>query len=206
MKFLHAAMGLLILAALSGCATYYPTYSYANGPTLPDASYPGYYTYQNYPRPLPYEEQGYGYTGMGEQQVQFGRIESIRPLSIPNQRYNQTSGAGAVIGGILGGVVLNQIFKNTGGSRYYNYGRGYRYSYHDNTRDIATLGGAIAGGMIGNSIEKNQTPTFTQGQEIVIQLESGQYISITQNNLGLLRVGQTVRIVGQGARARVYPD
>lgn len=207
MNFFRFLLSILLLALLPACASYYPNSVYSGRPSLPDASYPGYYVYQNYPAPQAYsDDRNLGYTGMGEQNVQFGRVESIRPLYVSTQSTPRTSGAGAAIGAIVGGVLLNQIFKNTGGSRRGYYGRGYGYRYHDNTRDVATIGGAIAGGLIGNNFERNQTSNMVRGEEVVVQLENGQYISVTQNDMGSLYVGQLVRVVGNGSRARVYPD
>lgn len=81
-------------------------------------------------------------------------------------------GAGAVIGGVVGGVLGHQL-----GS-----GRG---------RDAATVAGAVGGAVVGHEIEKRQSG---DAYAIRVRVDGGGYLTVTQAELGDLRVGDRVRI------------
>ena len=66
-----------------------------------------------------------------EQIVRLGTVVAVRPVTIQNDR---SSGAGMIAGGALGGVAGNAVGGGSG-------------------RAIATVGGAILGGLLGNTIE-----------------------------------------------------
>lgn len=99
----------------------------------------------------------------------YGVIDAIEMTNAPQSGI----GAGTVIGGLLGGVLGNQI----GG------GRG-------NT--AATVAGAVGGAVAGNQLEKrtNQQAAYN----IRVRLDNGNYQTVTQSNVGDLRVGNRVRI------------
>jgi outer membrane lipoprotein SlyB len=60
------------------------------------------------------------------------------------------------------------------------------------------VAGAVVGGLIGNSIEKNANDK--RGVEVTVRLEGGQLIAVTQEKDEEFRVGDRVRILaGQGA-------
>jgi len=86
-----------------------------------------------------------------------------------------TSGAGAVIGGVLGAAVGNQI----GGG---------------NGRKAATVLGAVGGAVAGNKIEKSRNTAVT-GYRIDIRLDGGGQTSITVASPSGLAEGQRVRVV-----------
>ena len=101
----------------------------------------------------------------------YGTIESIQ-MTRANQN---SSGAGAVAGGLVGALLGNQV-----GS-----GRG---------RTAATVAGAVGGAVVGNEVEKNRA----QGQDayqISVRLDNGDYRTIVQDSVQDLRVGNRVRMV-----------
>ncbi|MFZ4284995.1 glycine zipper 2TM domain-containing protein [Variovorax sp. HJSM1_2] len=115
----------------------------------------------------------------GEAQVRYGRINRIDAVQIESEAH---LGLGAVIGGVAGGVLGHQFGGGTG-------------------RDVATVAGALAGGVAGAQVEKNQVKQ--PGQHIIVQLNDGVAVGITQAADPNLRVGDRVRIDGSGNGARV---
>ena len=70
-------------------------------------------------------------------------------------------------------------------------------------RDIATVAGAVAGGIAGQRVE--ESASRRQGVEITVRLDSGIMISVVQEadpNQDFWP-GQPVRVLGQGTTARV---
>lgn len=116
---------------------------------------------------------------VGETEVRYGRIHRIDAVSIDSDAH---LGLGAVIGSVAGGVLGHQ------------FGGG-------NGRDVATVAGVLAGGYAGAQVEKNQVKR--PGQHIIVQLNNGVAVGITQAADPNLRVGDTVRIDGTGNGARV---
>ena len=68
-----------------------------------------------------------------------------------------------------------------------NIGRG-------NTRTLATIAGAIGGGLLGNSIEKSQRRTV--GYQVTVRLEDGTTRMIAADTMPAWRIGDKVRLVG----------
>jgi outer membrane lipoprotein SlyB len=97
-------------------------------------------------------------------------IEQVREV----EKAGQGSGAGAVGGAVVGGVVGHQV----GG------GRG---------RDIATILGALGGGLAGNTIEKNAKKTMEY--QIVIRYEDGTKGLFTQATPPSWRSGDKVKVI-----------
>ncbi|HHO70051.1 MAG TPA: glycine zipper 2TM domain-containing protein [Halothiobacillus sp.] len=87
--------------------------------------------------------------------VQYGTVQSVRSVLIEGTKTPIGAGAGAAIGGLLGSTV--------GG------GTG---------RDLATVGGAVAGGLAGAAIEEGITRQ--QGLEITVRLDNGRTIAVVQ--------------------------
>jgi len=85
---------------------------------------------------------------------------------------------------VVGGIAGNQVGGGSG-------------------RDLATVVGAVAGGVVGQRIEKSVTTR--QGQELTIRLDSGRVVSVVQEveNGQFFRPGERVRVLGQGATLRV---
>ena len=97
-------------------------------------------------------------------------IEEVREV----EKAGQASGAGAVGGAVVGGVVGHQV----GG------GRG---------RDLATVLGALGGGLAGNAIEKNAKKTVEY--QIVIRYEYGTKGLFTQATPPSWRSGDKVKVI-----------
>jgi len=102
--------------------------------------------------------------------VYYGTIIELRQVTIQDQ----TSGGGAILGGVAGGVLGSTI-----GS-----GRG---------RTLATVGGALAGMAAGNAVEK-QAGT-KPAIEFTIELDSGRMMAVVQEDGAYYRVGDRVRLL-----------
>lgn len=114
------------------------------------------------------------------QNVEYGIVESAVPVVIEGTSSVVGAGTGAVVGGIAG--------SNIGG------GRG---------QDVATVLGAVAGGVAGKKAE--EALTRAQGQEITVRLQSGRLISVVQEvaNGPAFQAGDRVRVLTRGGTARV---
>jgi len=77
-----------------------------------------------------------------------GVVEAVNPI----QQQAPTSGVGAAAGALLGGVLGHQV----GGG---------------NGKTLATIAGAVGGGLAGNAVEKNKNTTT--GYEIIVRMEDG---------------------------------
>ena len=111
------------------------------------------------------------------ERIEYGVVESVQ---IVRSGGDSTSGAGAVLGGIAGGVIGHQI----GG------GRG---------KDVATIAGALGGAYAGNQIERaNQRDRY----RVTVLLDGGARLEVDEAG-DELRVGDRVRVVnGQVHRER----
>ncbi|MGH6623941.1 MAG: glycine zipper 2TM domain-containing protein [Burkholderiaceae bacterium] len=119
----------------------------------------------------------------GSMEIQQGRIEQISSVQIPT---NHHQGLGAIVGGLGGLGIGSLIGAGTG-------------------RDVAMAVGAIGGALIGNEVQKkNDQPV--PGQQIIVRLNSGVLVQITQPLGPYLSVGQRVYIQGSGEGARVIPQ
>jgi outer membrane lipoprotein SlyB len=94
----------------------------------------------------------------------------IRTIKQPGN----ASGAGAVAGGIAGLIIGNQI----GGG---------------NGRTIAKIAGAAGGAYAGNSIEKRARAETSY--EVVVKLDNGETITVTQEAAPTVSVGSDVRVI-----------
>jgi len=108
------------------------------------------------------------------QRVEYGVVEAIDVT----REGTTTSGLGAVLGGVAGGVIGHQ----------FGSGRG-------NT--AATIAGAVGGAVVGNEVEKSRPQ---DRYRIVIRLDSGATLAVSEVDEGQLRVGDRVRVVNN----RVY--
>lgn len=109
------------------------------------------------------------------QRVEYGVVEAI---DMYREGQSAPTGLGAIIGGVAGGVLGHQI-----GS-----GRG-------NT--AATIAGAVGGAVVGNEVEKSNA---RDRYRVVVRLDSGATLSVSEVGEGELRVGDRVRVVD----GRVY--
>ena len=122
-----------------------------------------------------YGGQPVGYGGGARQCYQgCGYVRDIREVQLGSN----SSGAalGTVIGAVVGGLVGHQI----GG------GKG---------KTAATVAGAVGGGFAGHAIGE-RTGNGDYGWQIVVQLNNGQYATVTQRNAPQVQVGDYVMIRG----------
>ena len=125
-------------------------------------------------QPGPY--RSYDASPVSAERVEYGVVENIAMYS--GDQPNNPINLGTIIGGVAGGVIGHQI-----GS-----GRG-------NT--AATIAGAIGGAVVGNEINKSQQP---DRYRVVVRLDSGATLAVTEVGEGELRVGDRVKVVNN----RVY--
>ncbi|MDB5763917.1 MAG: glycine zipper protein [Herminiimonas sp.] len=99
-----------------------------------------------------------------------GRVESVHAV----QTQAKPSGLGVVAGGVVGGLLGNQV----GGG---------------NGRTLATVAGAVGGGFAGNEIEK-RTHTATTYQ-VRVRMEDGAVRNFPYNSHPSWSVGDRVKVV-----------
>ena len=97
-------------------------------------------------------------------------IEEVREV----EKAGQASGAGAVGGAVVGGVIGHQM----GG------GRG---------KDVATVLGALGGGLAGHAIEKNARTTVEY--QIIVRYEDGTKGMFSQATPPSWRAGDKVKVI-----------
>ncbi len=116
-------------------------------------------------------------------EIRQGKIEQITevPLQHPHQL-----GVGAILGGAGGAGIGSLIGAGTG-------------------RDVAIAIGAIAGA-VGGQYAQNHYESKREGQQIVVRLNSGVLVVVTQARNPSLRNGQRVYVEGSGPDARVIPQ
>jgi outer membrane lipoprotein SlyB len=102
----------------------------------------------------------------------YGVIDSIQ-MSNTNGGGTNGIGAGTVVGGLVGGILGNQV----GG------GRG---------KTAATVAGVVGGAVVGNQIE--QRNSVRQMYQVGVRLDNGGYRTLLQDGVGDLQVGSRVRI------------
>ena len=162
------AASIVLMGSLAACAPYptqgpsYPQYPQAQQQQVyPSSGYQGQYQYQNQ------QNMPYG--------TEYGRVSNIEVLH--NQARGQTSGAGAVLGGVVGAVLGNQVGGGSG-------------------RAAATAVGAIGGALLGNTVEGRNNPQDgqEQGYRITIQLDQGGLRAYDVSSPGDLRMGDRVRL------------
>lgn len=108
--------------------------------------------------------------------VSYGVVEDIETVRASNGIGGTGIGAGAVIGGVVGGVLGNQV----GG------GKG---------KTVATVVGAAGGAAVGNEIQKrNSANQGDNAYRIKVRTDNGSYVTVTQRDIGDLRVGDQVRV------------
>jgi len=101
-----------------------------------------------------------------------GTVESVREV-VQNK---DPSGAGMIIGGLVGGGLGSLVGGGTG-------------------RTVATVVGAVGGGYIGNQVEKSQTQVVYQ---ISVRYDDGTWATIQQNSPMGLHVGDRVVVSDRG--------
>jgi len=116
-----------------------------------------------------------GYYGGGSQQCYqgCGYVRDIREVQLGS---NNGATVGTVIGAVVGGLLGHQVGKGNG-------------------RTAATVAGAVGGGFAGHAIGKN-SGNGNYGWQVVVQLQNGQYATVTQRNPPQVQVGDYVMIRG----------
>jgi outer membrane lipoprotein SlyB len=116
-----------------------------------------------------------------EQIVRNGTVTNVRTIVI---QQDKTSGAGMIAGGALGGVAGSAVGGGTG-------------------RDLAIVGGAILGALVGNKVEEGAGKT--DGLEITVRLDNGETRVIAQEADVPITVGQRVQVISGTGVTRVTP-
>jgi outer membrane lipoprotein SlyB len=118
------------------------------------------------------------YSGARSNEGYYGVVDSIASTRGGS---SDNAIAGTIIGGVIGGVIGHQIGGGTGNT-------------------IATVAGAVGGAAVGHEIgESNADP---DAYRLRIRFDNGNYQTVTQANIGNLRVGDSVRI--ENGRALRY--
>lgn len=125
----------------------------------------------------PVYEESPTYSG---NRVQGGRTGVVVAIDTVDARQS-TSGGGALAGGVVGAVVGRQFGSSGGG------------------RTLGTIAGAVGGALIGNEIEAQQGNTQAR-YRVQVQMDNGSMRSFNYAQLGDLRVGDRVRVQGDGLR------
>lgn len=116
------------------------------------------------------------YNGARSNEGNYGVVDSIESARSAN---NDSAVAGTVIGGVIGGVLGHQVGGGTGNS-------------------VATVAGAVGGAVVGHEI--GQANGERDAFRVRVRFENGSYQTVTQVNIGDLRIGDSVRI----DKGRVY--
>lgn len=117
---------------------------------------------------------GGGYDGGNRQCYQgCGYVRDIRQVQLGGNSNN--AAIGTVIGAVVGGLLGNQVGKGDG-------------------RKAATVAGAVGGGFAGHAIGSHSGSG--DGWQVVVQLQNGQYATVTQRDPPQVRVGDYAVIRG----------
>lgn len=154
--------------------------------------------------------QNYGNSYKQGDYAEYAQILSVRPITSTRSSSN---GGGALLGAIIGGVIGNQLARSDDSPRHSNrdYGRSpyrgdYRRGRDDNNggRAVATVGGAIIGGLIGNEVSRSDE-VVSDRTEITLRLRSGEVKTIAVASPVHLRSGDQVRVQYQNGRMTILP-
>jgi outer membrane lipoprotein SlyB len=112
------------------------------------------------------------------QQIEYGTIQKLSPVVVGGQR----SEIGTVGGGITGAAATNGTGEGVG-------------------RDLARAGGAVVGAVTGSAVEEGVTRK--DGLEMMIKLDSGSLVVVTQVAPPAFAVGDRVAVASGAGGARV---
>lgn len=116
-------------------------------------------------------------------EIRTGVIEQITETQVKS---THDQGLGAIVGGIAGAGIGSLIGAGTG-------------------RDVAIAAGAIAGVIGGNMAQNRYFDKPQAAQQLIVRLNSGVLVAITQAPNPALARGMRVYVEGQGHEARVLP-
>lgn len=119
------------------------------------------------------------YPAANSQNAQYGVVESMQMVQ---QGGTSGVGVGTIVGAVVGGVLGNQVGKGTGNT-------------------AATVLGAAGGAYAGHQVEKNTKGQSAEAVQLVVRLNDGTRVTVTQDSAGDVRVGDRV-VVANGAVRR----
>ena len=114
-------------------------------------------------------------------EIRSGVVEQITDTQVKS---THDQGLGAVVGGIAGAGLGSLIGAGTG-------------------RDVAIAAGAIAGVIGGNMAQNRYFDQPQAAQQVIVRLNSGVLVAVTQPPNPALARGMRVYVEGQGHEARV---
>jgi outer membrane lipoprotein SlyB len=117
------------------------------------------------------------------EEIRQGRIEQITNVQV---KHPHELGIGAILGGAGGAAIGSLIGAGTG-------------------RDVAIAVGALAGA-VGGQYAQNHFDKPQSAQQIVVRLNSGVLVVVTQTPNYSLFKGERVYVEGSGSSARVEPQ
>ena len=116
------------------------------------------------------------------QHIETGTVVSVREVVIGGQKTN----LGMYGGGLIGGAAGSGIGQGVGAA-------------------IASATAAVGGAIVGQATE--ELATRKAAQEIIVRLDNGQQVVVTQQlDGGMFREGDRVRVLSGGGEARVAMD
>ena len=118
------------------------------------------------------------YPAASSQYAQYGIVESMQML---RQDTNSGIGAGTIVGAVIGGVLGNQVGKGDGNK-------------------VATVIGAAGGAYAGHQVEKNNRAPTADAVQLVVRLNDGSRITVSQDTSADVRVGDRVVVANGTAR------
>ncbi|HWH84004.1 MAG TPA: glycine zipper 2TM domain-containing protein [Burkholderiaceae bacterium] len=116
------------------------------------------------PQPAPRQVPAY---------AEYGRVENIGYVQVAQR----TTGGGALLGAVIGGVVGNRFGAGTG-------------------RALATGAGAIGGAVVGNAIEGGRQRRDDEVYRVQVRFDSGAVREFDFQRIDDLRIGDRVKLEG----------
>lgn len=108
--------------------------------------------------------------------VEFGRVTNIEYMPVGTTTSNNSGVLGAIVGGVAGAALGNQIGGGSG-------------------RSAATVLGGVAGAVLGSQIARNQSGATTMpGYRVTVQTDYGNMRTYEVTSTGDLRIGDRVRV------------
>lgn len=124
------------------------------------------------PNTAPGAAQTYPTSSQRGQQSAYGVVESIN--AVERGGALESVGIGTVGGAVVGGLLGNQVGGGSG-------------------RTAATVAGALGGAAAGNQVDQRRNTT-APAYDIRVRLDDGSTVTMRQEDLGNIRVGNRVRV------------
>ena len=113
-----------------------------------------------------------------ESTVKNGTVESVRQVTIEGTKTPIGATAGAAVGAVAGSSIG-----------------------HDKGSAVAAILAGVAGGLVGSAAE--EVVTREQGLEIIVKLDSGNTVAVTQKADEEFKPGERVRVSSGSGSSRV---